>query len=194
MKNPSFREGFFCTFLFQSNKYMTSQDLSPSEHHPNYTQYINLVPKDQTLVEALRSGMKEAVIFFQGLDDTTLNYRYAEGKWTPKEILLHVIDAERVFTYRALRFARKDNTALPGFEQDDYIRPSKAYGRSLDSLLKEYKAVREATIALYETMDEEVLCTTGVASDTPMSTRAAGFITAGHDRSHIKIIRERYLR
>lgn len=173
---------------------MTAKDLKTSEHHPNYAQYINLVPSDQTLLEALRSGMNETMHFFQGLDETTLNYRYAEGKWTPKEILLHLIDAERVFSYRALRFARKDSTPLQGFEQDDYIRPSKAYDRSVSSLLKEFKAVREATISLFETMDHEMLCNAGVASGTTLSARAAGFITAGHDRSHIQIIKERYLR
>lgn len=173
---------------------MTAQDLTSSEYHPNYAQYIHLVPQDLTLLDALRSGMDEAITFFQSLDDTTLNYRYAEGKWTPKEILMHLVDAERVFAYRALRFARKDNTPLPGFEQDDYIRPSKAYARSISSLLQEYKAVREATIALFTTMDEETLCNSGVASDYVMSVRAAGFITAGHDRSHIKIIKERYMR
>lgn len=173
---------------------MTSQDLHASEHHDYYAQYINLVPKDQTLLEALRSGMKTTIAFFESLDETTLNYRYAEGKWTPKEILLHLIDAERVFSYRALRFARKDSTPLQGFEQDDYIRPSKAYDRSVPSLLKEYRAVREATIALFETMDNEMLSSIGVASGSNLSARAAGFITAGHDRSHIKIIKERYLR
>lgn len=172
---------------------MTTQDINPSEHHPNYGHYIGLVPKDQTLIQALHSGKEETIQFFESLDATKENFRYAEGKWTPKEILLHLIDAERVFAYRALRFARKDDTPLTGFEQDDYIRPSKAYGRSIASLLSEYKSVRAASITLFDTMDEEMLKSTGVASNTALSARAAGFIIAGHDRSHIAIIKDRYL-
>lgn len=172
---------------------MTSQDVSPSEHHPNYAHYIGLVPKSQTLLEALKSGKKETLHFFENLDQTKENFRYAEGKWTPKEILMHLIDTERIFGYRALRFARKDATPLTGFDQDDYIRPSKAYARSIKDLLSEYTSVREATISLFKTMDAEMLTSVGVASNSGLSARAAGFIIAGHDRSHIAIIKEHYL-
>lgn len=172
---------------------MTSQDLRSSEYGASYAPYIGLVPKDQTLIQALNSGKVDAIQFFNSLDDTKLNYRYAEGKWTPKEILLHLIDAERVFAYRALRFARKDTTPVIGFEQDDYIRPSKAYSRSIESLVHEYSCVREATIALFKSMDMDMLESMGTASGSSLSARAAGFIIAGHDRSHIHIIKERYL-
>lgn len=172
---------------------MTTQDISPKEHHPNYSQYINLVPKDETLVQALHSGRDETIHFFNTIEESKLNYRYAEGKWTPKEILLHLIDTERVFVYRSLRFARKDATPLQGFDQDAYIRPSKVYARTMESLLKEFKTVREATISLYENMDEEMLQGMGTASKSNLSARAAGFIIAGHSRSHIQIIKDRYL-
>ncbi len=172
---------------------MTSENINPSEHHPNYGHYIGLVPKNESLIQALQSGKEETIAFFESLDTTKENFRYAEGKWTPKEILLHLIDAERVFAYRALRFARKDDTPLSGFEQDDYIRPSKAYGRSMASLLREYKTVRDASIALFDTMDNAMLKSVGLASNTNLSAGAAGFIIAGHDRSHIAIIKERYL-
>ena len=172
---------------------MTSQDLSPNEHHPHYSQYIDLVPKEESLVQALHSGRDQTVDFFESLDETKINYRYAEGKWTPKEILMHLIDTERVFTYRALRFARKDTTPLQGFDQDDYIRPSKVYSRSLASLVAEFKSVRASTLSLFEFMDEDMLKSIGVASNSNLSARAAGFITAGHSRSHIQIIKDRYL-
>lgn len=168
-------------------------DLQPSEYNAYYAYYIGLVPKNETLLEALASGRDECIRFFRGIDEHKLDFRYAEGKWTPKEILLHVIDAERVFSYRALRFARKDTTPVQGFNQDDYVKPSKAYSRSLDSLLNEYQSVREATITLFNTMDSEMLESVGVASGSNLSARAAGFIVAGHDRSHIHIIKERYL-
>lgn len=172
---------------------MTSQDLTASEYHPNYAHYIGLVPKNESLVQSLRTGKKATVAFYKSLDETKVNYRYEEGKWTPKEILLHLIDTERVFAYRALRFARKDMTPITGFEQDDYVRTSKAYSRNIDSLVNEYVSVREGTLSLFEAMDEEMLKSVGVASDNPLSARAAGFIIAGHDRSHIEIIKERYL-
>ena len=106
---------------------------------------------------------------------------------------MHLIDTERVFVYRSLRFARKDATPLQGFDQDAYIRPSKVYARTMESLLKEFKTVREATISLYENMDEEMLQGMGTASKSNLSARAAGFIIAGHSRSHIQIIKDRYL-
>lgn len=172
---------------------MTKQDLEAREFNPYYGRYIDFVPANETLLEGLHSGMKEAINFFKNIEATKLNYRYAEGKWTPKEILIHLIDTERIFAYRALRFARKDNTPLKGYEQDDYIRPSKAYSRTVGSLLEEYKSVREATLTLFKSMDEEMLKCTGEASDSELSVRAAGFIIAGHDRSHIALIKERYL-
>lgn len=103
------------------------------------------------------------------------------------------MDTERIFAYRALRFARKDDTPVQGFEQDDYIVPSKAHSRTIDSLLHEYKSVREATLTLFKYMDEEMLKFVGMASGSTLSARAAGFIIAGHDRHHIAIIKERYL-
>ncbi len=170
-----------------------ASDLQGTEYNEYYSQYIGLVPKDETLLQALISGRDECINFFRNVDVHKLDFRYAEGKWTPKEILLHVIDAERVFSYRALRFARKDTTPVQGFDQDDYVKPSKAYSRSLDSLLDEYQSVREATISLFKSMDNEMLASIGVASGSELSARAAGFIVAGHDRSHINIIKERYL-
>jgi hypothetical protein len=172
---------------------MTSQDLDLAEYNSYYAPYIGLVPSTETLIEGLRSGREEAVNFFTSIEETKLNYRYAEGKWTPKEILIHLIDTERIFAYRALRFARKDKTPVQGFEQDDYIRPSKAYSRTMDSLLQEYKSVRGASLALFESMDEEMLKGTGMASGSELSARAAGFIIAGHDRHHIAVIKERYV-
>jgi hypothetical protein len=122
-----------------------------------------------------------------------LSYRYAEGKWTIKEIMAHLIDDERIYAYRALRFARNDQTELPGFDQDDYAIESAANERSLDDLLEEFAAVRRSTIALFNSFDERVWTRSGVASGNVMSVRAAAYHIAGHELRHLNIIKERYL-
>lgn len=122
------------------------------------------------------------------------NYRYAEGKWTPKDILLHLVDAERIFAYRALRIARNDKTALPGFEENDYVIEAKAEERSMSSLLEEYSEVRKATISLFLNFGEEVLKRLGEASNCSVSVRAIGYIILGHEKHHVDVIFERYLK
>lgn len=120
-------------------------------------------------------------------------YRYAEAKWTIKEILVHIVDDERIYAYRALRFARNDRTELPGFEQDDYTRASHANARSLTNIFEEYEAARSATIAMFNGFDDGALLRSGVANGTVMSVRAAAYHIAGHELHHVSIIRERYL-
>ena len=122
-----------------------------------------------------------------------LEYRYAEGKWTVKELLQHLIDSERIFTYRALRFAREDSTNIPGYEHDDYIIPSRANKRTIDSLLQEYKALRASSIKLFESFDEDMLLQIGSANSSNVSVRAMGYIMIGHETHHCNVIKERYL-
>ena len=122
-----------------------------------------------------------------------MNYKYAKDKWSIKELLLHIIDTERVFAYRALRFAREDKTDLPGFEQDDYVITSDANTRSKASLLNEYNFQRASTIALFSSFNDSMLMKIGMAGGNPMSVRAIGFITSGHEVHHCNILRERYL-
>jgi len=110
------------------------------------------------------------------------------------EVLIHITDTERVFQYRALRFARKDKTPLPGFDQDAYVPFSMANTRSIDAVINEYKSVRQSTISLYETFDEAVLKQIGIASNADMSVGALGFIICGHQRHHRNILKERYLK
>ena len=167
--------------------------LTTEEFNPYYSQYINKVAPDLDLVTALENSQQATQAFYSALPNDMETYRYEEGKWTPKEVLQHLMDTERVFSYRALRFARNDKTALVGFEQDDFVLHSDANDRTLDSLLTEYNAVREATISFYSGLTDEVLPKVGTASGSNLSVRAAGFITAGHDLHHIQIIQERYL-
>jgi hypothetical protein len=117
---------------------------------------------------------------------------YEPGKWTVKDIIQHVIDAERVFSYRALRFARNDKTALPGFEENEYAVNTNVAKRSLDDLLSEFETVRRSTIFLYKNFTDEMLQRAGVASGRDISVLAIGFIIAGHALHHSKVIKERY--
>lgn len=163
------------------------------EYAPYAIQYIGLLPDDGLVLDHLRKNLEATRSFLRSLPEERLAYRYAEGKWTIKEILLHIADDERIFAYRALRFARNDGTALPGFDQNDYARCSGANRRGLDDLLGELATVREATLSLYNGLDRDTLTRAGVASGNIMSVRAIAYHIAGHELRHMNIIRERYL-
>ena len=155
--------------------------------------YINQIPADQDPRAALRQQPQEVHAIFAGLSEDQAEKPYADGKWNLKEMLLHQIDSERIFAYRALRFARADGQDLHGFEQDDYVAQSNANARSITSLLAEYDAVRGATVALFDTFGEAELSRRGTANGGPATVRALLYIIPGHERHHLNIIRERYL-
>ena len=159
---------------------------------PYSADYINLVPPGADPIEALRTQPQELHAVFASLSEAQAEKSYAPGKWTLKEMLLHQIDSERVFAYRAMRFARGDGQNLPGFEQDDFVAHSDANARSLASLLAEYAATRAATLALFESFTEEQLDRRGTANGGSTTVRALLFILPGHERHHLNIIRERY--
>jgi uncharacterized damage-inducible protein DinB len=165
----------------------------PAEYAPYTISYIGLLPDDGLILEHLLENLAATSDFLRALPAEKLSYRYAEGKWTIKEILAHIIDDERIYAYRALRFARNDQTELPGFEQDDYALESGANERSLDDLLQEFATVRHATVSLFESFDSKVLTRTGIASGNVMSVRAAAYHIAGHELRHINVIKDRYL-
>ena len=154
--------------------------------------YIDQVP-EMDFLKVLRNSLVSSIAALDALSESRWDYRYDTGKWSIKEAWLHVIDTERIMAYRALRIARNDKTPLVGFEQDDYVPYSDAENRSPASILREFEAVRIATLRQFEYYDEEVLNRLGTASNSPFSVRALGFIIAGHERHHMKIINERYL-
>jgi uncharacterized damage-inducible protein DinB len=160
---------------------------------------MDLIDYDKNILDHLWDNFIEIKDLIYSLPEEKLTYRYAEGKWTIKEILVHSIDDERIFSCRALRFARNDKTPLPGFEQDDYARYSNANSRSLDSIFEEYEAVRKGTITLFKYLPEESLMRKGAGIDTDGSiinertVRAFVYHIAGHELRHLKIIKERYL-
>ena len=164
----------------------------PSEYNAYYGRYISLVP-DGPIVDRLREQIGETLGVLRALPESRGEHRYAPGKWSIKEIVGHVADAERVFGYRTLRIARGDETPLPGFEQDDYVRNGGFGARTLRHLLDELETVRRGTVLLLEGLDESAMTRRGTASGFPVSVRALAYITAGHERHHLNVLRERYL-
>jgi uncharacterized damage-inducible protein DinB len=157
-----------------------------------YSTYISKVEGD-TIKEVIKKYSEPLLQFYTSLPEDKAEYRYADGKWTVKELLLHIIDAERIFSYRALRIARKDKTPLPGFDENAYTPASKASDRTLQSLEDEFAAVRKATDIMISTFDKEQLSERGTASDQPVTVNAIAFIMFGHMIHHKQILQERYL-
>jgi uncharacterized damage-inducible protein DinB len=169
------------------------QKPKPGEFAPYASMYIDLLPDDGLVLLHLKENFMITKDLILSLPEEKLSYRYAAGKWTIKEILVHIVDDERIYAYRALRFARNDATPLTGFEQDDYTLASNANQRSLTNIFEEYEAVRNATITLFNGLDDDALMRSGVANGTVMSVRAAAYHIAGHELHHVNIIRDRYL-
>jgi hypothetical protein len=154
--------------------------------------YIDAVESEDLVAELIKTG-DNLVAFFEKMPSKTWNYSYDIDKWTPLDILLHIMDAERVFAYRALRFSRGDTTNLNGFDHDDYVAAAQATGRDGKSLLAEFKAVRASTVSLFHNMKEADLLKVGMANNNISSCRALGFLIVGHQMHHVKVVQERYL-
>lgn len=163
------------------------------EYAPYVEQYLKLLPPNVSILDHLKQQAGATREFILSLPPERLTYRYAKGKWTIKEILVHVMDTERIFAYRALRFARNDLQNLAGFEQDDYVAASGVNERDVNSILEEYGAMRAATVSLFESLPEEALTKAGLANGSTLSVRAAVWDIAGHELHHLNIIKERYL-
>lgn len=175
-------------------------DKPKNDEYPEYSHiYMDLLKDDGLILYHLYENFYKIKNFIYSLPEEKLGYRYAEGKWTIKEILVHLIDDERIFTYRALRYARNDCTPLHGFEQNDYAKFSHANQRSLDSIFEEYWAVRSSTILLFQNLPEDSFMRHGSGIDSngniinTRTVRALAYHIAGHELRHIKIIKERYL-
>jgi hypothetical protein len=164
---------------------------APTEHNPYYTRYINLVPEGDLMAQLERTG-RETAKLLRGVSPKKSQFRYAPDKWSVREVLGHLIDAERVFTYRALTFARADATALPAFDENAWAKSSNAGDRPLGDIVNEFEAVRGATVTMFRGFTEEQFTRSGTANNSPISVRALAYIIAGHERHHVKILRERY--
>lgn len=168
-------------------------DLAPAadEYAEYYGRYVSKVPRGDFLA-LLRRQAEDVATAFGGLTGPQADFAYAPGKWTVKEMLGHLSDAERVFAYRAMSIGRGDPAPLPGFEQDDWMATAGFGGRAIGDLLAEWRAVRAATVALAEGLPPEAALRRGVASGKPVSVRALLQIVPGHTVYHLEVLRERY--
>jgi hypothetical protein len=159
-----------------------------------YQPYLDVIPVgDSDLNELLKTSLEACNSLFKGLDPEKEDYRYAEGKWSIKELLQHIMDTERIFAYRALRFARKDSTELPGFDENLYAETCDLTDRNLASLLEEFNWIRKSNILMFASMNEKVLKRMGRIDGKQISVRALGFLICGHLLHHLKVVEERYL-
>ena len=168
------------------------KNLQPNEYASYQMNYIRLVPEADILV-GLHNQKREILHFFKSIPIFKQEFKYAEEKWTIKDILLHLIDSERIFAYRALRIARNDATFLPGFEENSFVDAANANVRNFETLLEEYDNVRAASISLFKTFTVEDLLKIGHASNASVSVRGIGYCILGHELHHKNIIIERYL-
>ncbi len=172
---------------------MKNSELKKEDFHPFYEPYIATLG-DVELMEMLRRQLENFPLFISSIPKDKFHFTYSAGKWTVAQVLVHILDAERVFQYRALRFARNDKTPLPGFDQDMFVEESNAERWNKEELIENYRTIRKSTIALFEKFSDETLKRVGIASDSPMSVAALGFICCGHQRHHRNVLRERYLK
>jgi uncharacterized damage-inducible protein DinB len=158
-----------------------------------YKGYVENV-KDMDVLEALQQSSKVALNIFRTIPEEMGQYRYADGKWSIKELFNHMMDAERIFAYRALRFSRNDKTPLSGFEENDYAPVANAHGRTVTHLCDEMERLRATTIDLYASFTPEMLQREGTANNNKLSVVNLGYVIAGHETHHRKVIVERYLK
>ncbi|MHA4811265.1 DinB family protein [Flavitalea flava] len=164
-------------------------EIISSPFHANYIQLI----KETDILKGLEKNTTQIFKLLKKIPHKKIDYAYAEGKWTIREVVQHLIDAERVFGYRALSFSRKDSSPLPGFDENTWAVHAGAASRKWDELVKEYKSVRKSTEWLFHSFSEDQLRFAGEANGQPLNALAIGFIIPGHVAHHIKIIKERYL-
>lgn len=157
-----------------------------------YHRYVNLVTEEDLLV-AIEKNTNASLKFFEKIPDEKWEYRYAENKWSIKEMVQHIIDADRIFSYRALCFARGEKQSLPGFDENEYAALSDADRRSKDELILELKTLRQSIQQLFRSFSEQQLYRTGIANGNPISVHAIGFIIPGHLQHHLNVLTERYL-
>lgn len=159
---------------------------------PFYKNYVKQI-EEPDLLQALRISGHRMQELVHSIPETKQDFAYEKGKWTIRELLCHIIDAERIFAYRALRFARNDKTNLHGFEENDYAPQANANGRPLSKIAAEMAHLRTSTIDLFEGFTPEMLARKGSANNNELAVIALGFIIAGHETHHRKILQERYL-
>ena len=162
------------------------------EHIEYYSRYIDRVPEGD-IVDTLSRQIPETLAFLRAIPESKADHAYAPGKWTIRQVIGHLSDAERVFQYRAFRFSRADATPVPGFDENSYVDNARFPQQTMTDLINEFEHLRRATIYLFNAMDEEAMSRRGTANDAEISVRAISYIIAGHETHHMDVLRERYL-
>jgi len=164
------------------------------KEYPEFFQtYINALKTEDSLLNHLETSLKYFEEVLLEIELGKQEYRYAEGKWTVKEIVQHLIDVERVFVYRALRYSRKDSGPLLSFDENSFVANYDINKRNFDDMLNEFTLLRRSTIFMFQDFEEEILDRTGKVGDQSISVRAIGYICSGHVMHHLKVIKERYI-
>ena len=165
---------------------------APTEHPPEFSKYVSLVAEGD-IIQTLEQQTENSLSLLRTIPSEKANFRYAPDKWSVKELLGHMIDSERIFSYRALCFARNDQTPLPGYEQNDYVREGNFDSRNFADMVEEFETVRRATIQLLRPLNEAEWLRQGKANENDISVRALAYIIAGHELHHMGVLRSRYL-
>jgi hypothetical protein len=165
---------------------------APSEFGAHFGRYINLV-EDPDIIRVLENQLASTRALLAGISDETSVLRYEPGKWSIRELAGHVVDSERVFAYRALRFARNDKTELPGFDQDTFAANANFHNLPMQDIRLEYESVRTSTLFLFKHLQPEAWGRRGVANQNEITVRALAFTIAGHELHHMAILKGRYL-
>lgn len=164
---------------------------APTDYASFYANYVALVPEEDVL-SVIETQSSETQKLMASVDETRGSYRYAEGKWSVKEVFGHITDSERVFGYRSLAIARGDQSSLPGFDEQEYMRNANFDAWKIGDLAELYAVTRRANIVFFRNLTEEAWDRRGIANDSAVTVRALAFIIAGHERHHLKVLRERY--
>jgi hypothetical protein len=162
-----------------------------NEHAPFYAKYIERVSED--VIEELREQSQTIPSFLRLIPQEKIDFSYSDGKWTIKEVVGHMIDTERMMAYRLLRFSRKDNQPLLGFDENEYVKNSRFFAREFESLIDEFASVRKSNLFLFNSLTQEDLALSGIANGQRITVKALLFVMAGHAKHHLEIIKERYL-
>lgn len=162
------------------------------DYMPYQETYIKTV-EGNDILKVLEEQLKNVPDFLNSITEEKGRYKYAEGKWTVKEVVEHITDTERIFAYRALCIARGEKQVLPGFEQDDYVKEANSNNRNLSELIEEFRKVREANLSLFKSFSEDVINKKGSVNTYQITVNAILFIIAGHANHHLKVIKEKYL-
>ena len=163
-----------------------------TEYAPYYKRYIDLIDTED-LLSFFKLQSEEIISLLKNVSEEQASFRYAEGKWMMKEVFAHIIDSERIFGYRVLAISRGDKNPLPGFAENEYVANGKYEKRSLQSLVTEYTHLSAANLELFKSLDVEMLSQRGIASNKEVTARAILFVTIGHEKHHLEIIKTRYL-